>query len=354
MSDAGTHTPQPLGVGIVGLGKWSYQLGQAIRRSPQLTLLSCYTRTAEKREAYATTFGCAAVGTLGDLLYTPDLEAVILCTPAHAHHDLALACLQQGMHLFIEKPMALSVSNACLLIATARKQDVILMVGHEMRRLGSMRAAKRLVQEGALGRVVSAAGVFTLRGRFEPGNWRSHPHTNRGGALMQLGIHPIENLNYLFGRPRRVLGAFANALAPNGVHDVGSAIITYEDGVQATVNATYISPASQRLSLYGTRANLHQVIDMRVWPDAALADERTQLLLEDGEQQRPVPLSPRDVLVEQLEDFAASVRASSAPETGADEGLWALAVVEAALRSAETGRTLDPRQLIDDCQQKGA
>ena len=344
---------RPLGVGVIGLGNWSYQLGQAIRRSPQVNLISCYTRTVEKRERYAETFDCAAAATLQELFDTAGLEAVVLTTPAHTHDDLTMACARQGLHVFVEKPMSLSVPGALRQIAACRENGVALMVGHEMRRLGSIRAAKQLLQDGALGTVVSAVASMTLRGRFEPDNWRCHRATNRGGALMQLGSHPIENLNYLLGRPLRVRGALANAVAPNNVADVGSAIISYEGGVEATVSANYVSPSSQRLSLYGTRASLHQVVDMRVWPDATLVDDRTELWLEDGQDHHQVSIAARDVLVEQLEDFSTSVRTSTAPETGGEEGLWAVAVVEGAMRSNDSGRAIELDPLIDEYQEKG-
>lgn len=343
----------PVGLGVVGLGNWSYQLGHAIKRAEGVRLLSCYTRTPEKREKYAATFGCGRAATLQSLLETPDLEAVVLATPAHTHAELTFACARRGIHVLVEKPMALSLSSALRMRAACRKNGVVLMVGHEIRRLGGLRAVNALLQEQALGQVVSATAGMTLQGRFEPDNWRCHRDTNRGGALMQLGIHQIENLNYLFGRPLQVRGLLANAVAPNDVHDVGIAVITYPGSVQATVSATYVSPSSLRLSLFGDRANLHYDADMRVWPDAAAVDGSSQLVLEDGREQKQIPITARDALREQFEDFARSVRHGAPPETGADEGLMAVAVVECVLRQNLTGGTLQPGQLIETLEVKG-
>ena len=348
------QTTRPIGVAMIGLGNWSYQLGHAIRRTPQVELIACYTRTPEKRERFAATFSCANASTLEELLNTPSLHAVLIAAPAHVHTELTVTCARHGLHVFVEKPMTVSLDDALLMSAVSQENGVVLMVGHEMRRLGSVRAMKQLVQDGALGQVVSASAAMTLSGRFEPDNWRCHRDSNRGGALMQLGIHPIENLNYLFGRPERVQGAFANAMAPGDVDDVGAAIISYEGGVQAVVNASYVSPSSQRLSLYGTRANLHLVTDMRVWPDAAAVDATTELVLEDGVERRQMAITPRDVLVEQMVDFAESIRRGGSPETGPWEGLMAIAVVEAALRSAAKGGAVHPGRLIDELTEKGA
>ncbi|HZD10348.1 MAG TPA: Gfo/Idh/MocA family oxidoreductase [Candidatus Binatia bacterium] len=345
---------QPIGLAILGLGKWSHQLGRAIRRSSRVRLLTCYTRTAQKREEYATTFGCSCAGSLQEVFETPGLQAAIICTPAYAHTEFAYPCADHGLHLLIEKPMALSLPGALELASTCEDNGVVLMIGHEMRRLGSMRAAKQLLENGALGQVVSASASMTLGGRFTPDNWRCHRDTNRGGALLQLGIHAIENLNYLLGRPVAVRGSFANAVAPGDVDDVGSAIVSYENGVEAVISANYVSPSSQRMSLFGMKANLHLVADMRVWPDAAAVDEQTQLLLEDGVERREIAIRPHDVLLEQVDDFAASIVDGTSPETGAKEGVQALAVVEAALQSVAEGRAVDPQQLVEELQAKGS
>lgn len=343
---------RPLGVAVFGLGNWSYQLGRAAQRTPSINLLTCYSRSPEKRERFAATFNCATATTLQELIETPGLEAVIFTTPGYAHAEPAAICARQGLHIFVEKPMAVSLAEAMQLWEICRDAGSTLMVGHEMRRLGSMRAAKKLVEEGALGQVVSAVSAMTLRRRFEIDDWRSDRAKNRGGALVQLGIHPIENLNYLLGNPLRVKGSFANAVAPNGIHDISAAIITYAPDIVATVSASYVSPSSQRLSLYGTEANLHQVVDMRVWPDATLVDDNSELWLEDGKNRQRITFEPRDALAEQLEDFARSIRRGAKPETSGQEGMWAVAVVEGALRSTAEGSAVELRPLFEEIEAK--
>lgn len=333
---------------MIGLGKWSHQLAQAIQRSNSAELVACYSRTPQKRRAFAQMYDCAEGATLTETLNSANADAVMIATPAHSHAELTLTCARQGLHVFVEKPMALSVADALQMIRICEENGVVLMVGHEMRRLGSMRAIKELLLEEVLGPVVSATAGMTLTGTFQPDNWRCHRDTNRGGALMQLGIHQIENLNYLLGTPVRVQGALANARAPGGVDDVGVAVITYESGTQAVVSANYISPSTFHLALNGERASLYQIAEMRVWPNAAAVDRHTQLILQTPEESRKVAMEPTDVLLEQTEDFARSVRQRVAPETGAREGLMALAVVEAALRSFQDSASLDPQTLLSE------
>lgn len=336
-----------VGAAMIGLGKWSRHLADAVQRSQAIELVACYTRTEEKRQVFADTYSCFAAPTLEEALTAPRVEAAIIATPAHIHADLTMACAQRGLSVFVEKPMALSVHDAIEMEQACDQNGVTLMVGHEMRRLGSTRAMKRLVEAGTLGRIITATANMTLAGTFHPDNWRCHRDTNRGGALMQLGIHQIENLNYLLGDPASVQGMLANVVAPGEVDDVGIAAITYKNGTQAVVSSNYVSPSAYNLHLYGDRANVYCNADMRVWPQALEVDPNTSLVLQNGSARESVNKEPRDVLLEQMEEFARSIRGEREVETGAREGLMAVAVVEAALESFAAGQAVDPGTYLD-------
>lgn len=337
---------EPIGLALIGLGNWSKHLATAAQRSPDVNLASCWTRTPEKRATFAAEHSCLDAPTLEAALDAPGVQAVVIAAPADAHQALTEACAAHGIHVLVEKPMALSIEEGLAMQRACDAAGVVLMVGHEMRRLGSTRAVHHLVESGALGRVITAVGSLTLKGRFDPPNWRTSRVTNRGGALIQLGIHMIENFNYLFGQPVSVQGTFANAVAPNDVDDVGVAVIGYENGTQAVVSSNYVSPSANDYRLYGERANVVCQADMRVWPDAQRVDPGTHLTLHTPEGVEDVPRDTVDVLAEQYADFAHSIRSGEPPETGAPEGLLTLAVVEAALRSAEAGGTVDPRTFL--------
>lgn len=337
---------EPIGLALIGLGNWSNVLAAAAQRSPEVRLAACWTRTPEKRAAFAAAHGCLDAPTLEAALDAPGVQAAAIAAPAHTHEELTAACAAHGIHVLVEKPMALSVAEGLAMQQACDAAGVVLMVGHEMRRLGSTRAAHHLVESGALGRVITAVGSLTLKGRFAPPNWRTSRQTNRGGALIQLGIHMIENFNYLLGEPVGVCGAFANAVAPNGVDDVGTAIIDYAGGTQAVVSSNYVSPSANEYRLYGEQANLICQADMSVWPDALRVDPGTRLELHSAQGVEDVPRDTVDVLAEQYADFAHSIRSGEPPETGAPEALLTLAIVEAALQSAEAGGVVDPRTFL--------
>ena len=337
---------EPVGIALVGLGNWSRHLAAAIRRAEGTRLVACYTRTPEKRQAFAADFGCADAPTLDNALSAPGVEAAVLATPADSHAALTFISAARRLHVLVEKPMALSVEEARHMAQACQDAGVVLMVNHEMRRLGSTRAMKHLVESGELGRIITATANMTLTGRFHPDNWRCHRDTNRGGALMQLGIHQIENLRYLLGEVMSVRGVFANAVAPNDVDDVGVAHLEFASGARAVVSSSYVSPSAYDLVLFGDRANLRCVADMRVWPDSLQVDPHTSLTLHTRTELEDVPREPQDVLAQQMNDFARAIRAGGEPETGWREGLAAVAIVEAALQSFASGEPVDPRPLM--------
>lgn len=337
---------EPVGVAIIGLGKWSKHLAASVKRTPSTRLATCYTRTPDVRESFSAEFECVATPTLEAALTAPGVEAAIISAPAHVHPELTRACAAHGVHVLVEKPMALSLDEGLEMARVCEENGVVLMVGHEMRRLGSTRAMKQMVDGGKLGRVVAASAGMSLAGTFHPDNWRCHRDTNRGGALMQLGIHQIENLIYLLGPVASVTGEFANAAAPGGVDDVGIVTMAFENGTRATIASSYVSPKVYELHLYGEQANLRCEVDMRVWPNAEQVDRKTHLTLDPREGAlEDIGVEPQDVLALQMEDFARSIRGGHEPETGAQQGLDTLAVVEAALQSYENGTPVRPGDL---------
>jgi predicted dehydrogenase len=112
----------------------------------------------------------------------------------------------------------------------------------------------------------------------------------------------------------------------------------FESGAQGVVTGSYVSPKSFWLRLYGTEANLQYETDMNIWPQADKMDPATTLTLQRKSERASVEFASRDMLTEELEEFAACVRGETMPETGATEALAALALIQGALQSHERGR----------------
>jgi UDP-N-acetyl-2-amino-2-deoxyglucuronate dehydrogenase len=320
------------GIALVGTGMWAPRLAAAAERAG-LELVACFSRDEARRSEFAEQFGCEPAATLEDAIAHPRVEGVVLATPNDVHEEQALACAERGRHVFVEKPIADRVDAGERMRRACADAGVTLMVGHAFRRLGAARRVKQLLDEGALGRVVLAEANMSLPGSFKPGAWRAERERNRGGPIMQLGIHHVDTLAYWLGPVRRASGRFAHVHTPADIDDVGVVTLEFESGALGAVTGSYVSPKTLSLRLLGTEAVLDYRADFSVWPDAQALDRVTTLTL-GGE---PVDFEERDMLAEELEEFGRCIRGESEPETGADEGIAALAVVLEALGADATG-----------------
>ncbi|HZG48360.1 MAG TPA: Gfo/Idh/MocA family oxidoreductase [Thermoleophilaceae bacterium] len=315
-------------VAIVGTGMWAPRLAAAAERAG-LELVTCFSRDERRRGEFAKRFGCHPAASLEEAVAHPRVEGVLLVTPNDVHEEQALACAEQGRHVFVEKPIADSVEAGERMRIACAEAGVTLMVGHAFRRLGAARGVKQLLDDGALGRVVLAEANMSLPGSFRPEAWRAQRERNPGGPIMQLGIHHIDTLAYWLGPVRSASGRFAHVHAGADIDDVGVVTLELESGALATLTGSYVSPKTFSLRLFGTEAVLDYRTDFSVWPDAAALDGVTTLTLA-GE---PVRFDERDMLAEELAEFGRCIRGEAEAETGAAEGMAALAAVLQALES---------------------
>jgi UDP-N-acetyl-2-amino-2-deoxyglucuronate dehydrogenase len=316
------------GIAILGTGMWAPRLAGAAGRAG-LELVTCFSRDPHRCGAFAERFGCEPAASLEEAIGHPAVEGVLLVTPNDVHEEQALACARSGRHVFVEKPIADSVEAGERMRDACAEASVTLMVGHAFRRLGAARRVKELLDDGALGRVVLAEANMSLPGALKPEAWRAQRERNQGGPIMQLGIHHLDTLAYWLGPVRRVTGRLARVHTSADVDDVGVLALEFESGALASLTGSYVSPKTLSLRLLGTEAVLDYRTDFSVWPDARALDGVTTLTL-DGER---VTFQARDMLAEELAEFGRCIRGEAEPETGADEGMAALAAVLQALEA---------------------
>ena len=331
---------EKLKVGIVGIGWWSDVLAGVIEKSESLELRAGFSRTPGKRLAFAERFHCEAAQSYEAMLAIEDLDGVILTTPNSAHREGAEAAARAGKHVFVEKPISNTLEDGRAMIAAAEAAGVVLAVGHSYRRHGALRHLRRLIDEGELGRVSLAEGVFSndIGLALEAGVWRSDPAEIPGGCLMQIGIHQIDNLLYLLGPVIDVSAYFARLETKPDVEDVTALLMRFASGAIGYVAADYISPRRFTLVLHGTKANAF--FDM----------DNDGLRLQRTGEAKPLPedYERRDHLSAEMEDFAAAMRGHGPPEIDGDKAMVPLAIVLAAARSSEQGRSVALSELLPE------
>jgi predicted dehydrogenase len=326
---------EPVRVAAVGVGGWGRALADAAGRGTDLAIVACTSRSADNRAAFATARGCRDLTSLDAVLADPDVEGVLITTPHSVHAEQVVAAARAGKHVFVDKPFTLSVADAWRATEACRRAGVVLAVGHQRRRQPANRALKRLVDDGALGRVAQVEGNFSVNIGFtlKPGMWRAVRAETPGGAMTNLGIHHVDTFQYLLGPIARVM-ALSRRVALTGVEidDTTSIIFEFAAGSLGYLGTSWVhANRTAFITLHGTEA--------QAWSEA----DGSRLLVARRKDAAPAAMSlpPVDPLVEELAEFARCVRDGTKPEVGGEEATAAIAVLEAIVESAESGRAVD-------------
>jgi predicted dehydrogenase len=320
------------------MGWWSDVLADAIKRSGRIEIVSCFTRSDDKRQAFAKKYGCKPATRYDDLLVDRTIEAIINTTPNDVHLETTRAAAQAGKHVFLDKPIANTVSDGRAITEVCRKAGVVLALGYQRRRESHFRWVKQQIDAGAFGRLVNAeANISRDRlGKIDLSSWRYQAAGMPGGVMLQIGIHYTDVLTYLMGPIVAVRGQFAQLVLPGDNPDVASLILEHESGALSTLNASYASASEYYLmNIYGKDAT-------------AYYDLHNGLrLLKRGEDKAvAVPTARNDTFVEELEEFAAAIRGNGRPEVGGDYATTSLAVVRAGILSAREGRRVEVEEIL--------
>jgi predicted dehydrogenase len=334
-----------IGVALIGLGMWGKRLAAAVKQTSSLRLVTCFSRNEAQRQAFAAEFECEPAPSFEAAIEHANVQGALLVTPNYVHAGQAAACAERGKQVFVEKPIADTLADGQAMQAVCQAAGVTLLVGHAFRRLGAARKVRDLLDQGALGTVVLAEANFSLPGTLTPDKWRYYRQTCPGGPLLQLGIHHADTLQYWLGPVKRVHGSFARLATQAEIDDIGVALLEFANGTRGVLSSSYVSPKNFYLRLYGTEASLHYETDMSIWPRADLMDAATRLTLQTKSGEEIISFEPRDMLVEELEEFAHCIRGEAVPETGAREALAALQVIWGAIDSHGQGQIISMEEL---------
>lgn len=340
----------PVKVGVVGLGRWARVLTRAARRGQRLEVVCGYSQSQEKREAFAREFGCRVVDSLEELLADPEVEGVMVTTPNDAHAQPIIQAAQAGKHVYVDKPIAHTIADGLRIAQAVRQAGVVFAVGHSARRLAGIRHIKKALEQGDVGELVMAEANFSNERGLEltPQSWRWYSDKSPGGPLIQLGVHHVDALRYLFGPIRAVLAMKKRLYTRAEVEDVTMTLLEFEAGHLGYVGSAWACPGVFFVNVYGTRANYFYEVNFKYWEQSHLIDDHAVLTRQTyGEmERRPVTPERTDMLREQLEEWATCIREGGRPEVGAEEALEALAVIWAAIRSAQEGRRVELHEIL--------
>ena len=331
-------------VGIVGLGRWAKVLARAARGSDSLEITAAYSRTQDKRTAFAREFGIAPVADLSAMLADPAIKGVILTVPNEQHLPLARAVAKSGKHVYTEKPIATTLEDGLEIEALEKTHGVTCTVGHSARLMAGIRMIHDAAEAGELGRVAFMEANFSNERALEltPQTWRWYKSRAPGGPLSQLAIHQFDVLHYLGGEVVEV-SSMASKLSPVGaeVDDQSMTLCRFADGKIGYVGSCWTSPGVFALRVFGSKGLMHYEIDFGTWDTPEQLHHSSTLYIQRGKagyaKREPLPVPESDMFLAELEMFAESCRSRKSNELNAKNGNVAVAMVYGALRSIEEG-----------------
>lgn len=267
---------QQLKVAMIGCGRIAHKHVEALLNNVQgVVLHTACDVVASLAEGIARQYtgGLAAAGLpvsavpsctdYRQLVGNPDIQAVVIATESGKHAEIALAFLQAGKHVLVEKPMALSTADADAMMAMAAKHKVTLCVSHQNRFNPAVRKLREAVEAGRFGRLVAGnARILWNRnqGYYTQAPWRG-TYEQDGGCLMNQCIHNIDLLQWMLGgEPQTVQAMLGNYLHPYiEAEDYGSIQIRFAGGAIGNVEGTvcvYPQNLEETLTLIGEKGTV--------------------------------------------------------------------------------------------------
>ncbi len=316
----------------IGVGAWGRNHLRNWHALGALKLV-CDLDEGRLEEAVADLPGVRHTPSADAVLDDPDIDAVVIATPAATHFQLAQRALEQGKDVFVEKPLSLKVAEGETLVRTARTGDRILMVGHVLVYHAAVRRLQELVAQGALGRI-----QYIYSNRLNLGRIRTEEN-----SLWSFAPHDVALTLGILGTLPDTVACHGGDYLSQDVADVTLTTLTFPGTVRAHIFVSWLHPfKEQRFVVVGTQ-QMAVFDDTREWPEKLmLYPHRVDWL--DGQvpvahkaEATPVALEPAEPLQSECAHFLSCVADRTRPQTDGVSALRTLRVLAAAQRSLDLG-----------------
>jgi UDP-N-acetylglucosamine 3-dehydrogenase len=308
----------PVRVGVIGVGAWGKNHVRVFSELEEATLAGITDRDVQRAKSYAQKFNTTHYTNAEELLQQESIDAVTICTPTMTHADLALQAIDAGKHLLLEKPMTDTAQQAHRVIDAAKSANTTLMVGFVERFNPSVETAAQIIDDEKVGELV--LGSARRLGPFVPGRVADI------GIIKDMAIHDIDIARFLAKQEATSVYAIAGQLY-HKYEDYATLVIRFDDKPTFFLECNWLTPHKMRgLNITGSQG----VISLDyVSQEVTLG---TSQWVQKSTSQWNEPLK------RELSHFVKCVAENQNPTTSGSDGLEALRIAEAALKSARTKR----------------
>jgi len=307
-----------LGAAVIGTGFWGKNHARVYTEIEETDLLAVCDIDAERAKAVAEQYGAKPYSNLRKMLKNKDIEIISVCTWSTSLAKVATEAVKAGKHVLVEKPMAANVKKAERLLDAAKKNKVHLTVGFLMRFIPGLQQIKKAVNDKTIGQLVCATAKRVSQWPERIGDV---------GVVKDTAIHDIDAMLYLFNEDPIAVYAKTGALRHKRFEDYSQILLTFERGKTAFIEANWLTPYKTR-TLVATGSDAIMSLDY-------ITQELTIENMKETMQPRYAIVEPLKL---ELRHFAKCVLEEEKPLITGLDGMRALKIAEAALKSSATGK----------------
>lgn len=327
----------PIRVGVIGAGTWGINHVRVLAAEPRCRVVAVAEPDEAKRALIAELApGARWTPSADEVVRAPDIDAVVIASPASTHVALALEAFAAGKHALIEKPVARTVEDARRVEAAAARAGTVGMVGHLMVFHPAVRRIRALLAEGGLGR------PFYLHAlRVNLGRLRSDET-----ALWCFGPHDLSMIDHILGEQPVTASACGTAVLQPGIEDVVFVTLRYPSGILANLHLSWLSPRKERRLTLVCSQKMVELDDvspekLRIYDKGydrppSFTQFAEFLTIRDGDVHIP-KVAMEEPLRAEIRHFLDCIERGQRPETDLAQGVRITAILAAAERSLAAG-----------------
>ncbi|MCB9138509.1 MAG: Gfo/Idh/MocA family oxidoreductase [Caldilineaceae bacterium] len=328
----------PLRMAIIGCGGFARRHARVFTELPDyFQLVAFCDRNHDRAARFSQDFTQGAAAVFTDhptLLAQARLDAVAICVPPYGHTDQVACAAQHGVHVFIEKPIALTMEQAWSMVEAAEAAGIVTQVGFMLRFGSAVERLKQIIESGEAGQ----AGLMSARyfcNDLHAGWWRSRDRS--GGQLVEQVIHMIDLMRYLMGEAESVYSIQRNLFHKNvpdyTIEDVSGTTISFAQGGIGVLYAT-------NNAIPGKWTNDYRVVAAHLTAEFSDANHAAFVYTSDPALPRETVASDESVYRREMMDFYHAIRENRPARTPIREGARSLALALAATQSAQTNQVV--------------
>lgn len=249
-------------VGMVGLGKMGLSHAAIVRSHPDVELAAVCDSAGYLLDVLSKYTGVTTFRDFDEMMRKAELDAIVVSTPSRLHADMVMTALAAGLHVFCEKPFILDPSLGPGLIDLAKEKGLVNQVGYHCRFVAAFEEVKTLLDANAIGDVThvlaESYGPVVLRPKGS--TWRTR-RSEGGGCLYDYAAHPINLLNWYFGRPVSVSGSTLNGIFSSETDDEVYSSLEFDNGTTAQLSVNWSDESCRKmttkLTFWGTAGRIY-------------------------------------------------------------------------------------------------